>query len=81
MLAALGLYLSSAHQRLWPAARAHASALRVAAAACALASLAASIALLGIVAGVFASLTAAMLVLVLLPYCDAWRRMRKEAAR
>jgi hypothetical protein len=81
LLAALSLYLASAHQRLWPGARAHAGGLRVAAALCALLALAAASRALGIWAGVFAASAAIMLAAVLLPYADAWRRTRREAKR
>jgi hypothetical protein len=77
-LAALGFYLSSAHQRFWPGAGARARALRITAwAGTALAS-AAAIAALGPWAGVFAALTVLMLALVLLPYLDAWQQWRRE---
>lgn len=77
-LAALGFYLPSTHQRFWPGAHAHVCALRIAAwVATALAAVAA-IAALGPWAGVFAALTVLMLALVLLPYLDAWRQLRRE---
>lgn len=71
-LAALGFYLASTHQQLWLAARTRARLLRIAAWAATALALAAAIAALGPWAGMFASLTALMLVLVLLPYLDAW---------
>lgn len=81
LLAALGFYLCSAHQRLWPGARTHVRALRALAWASAALATAVAIAVLGVWAGVFASLTALMLALVLLPYADAWRQLRREPAR
>ena len=80
LLAALGFYLASAHQRLWSPGRTHARALRAAACVCAALAAAAGIAGFGLWAGVFAALTALMLALVLLPYVDAWRRVRREPA-
>ncbi|MGN2247855.1 hypothetical protein ACFWZ3_14320 [Frateuria sp. GZRR35] len=71
-LASLGFYLASTHQRLWPGARTRARGLRFAAWAATALAVAAAILALGPWAGVFASLTALMLVLVLLPYLDAW---------
>jgi hypothetical protein len=75
-LAALGFYLASAHQQLWPAARTRMRVLRIAAWSATALALAAAIAALGPWAGVFAALTALMLVLVLLPYLGAWRLAR-----
>jgi hypothetical protein len=76
-LAALGFYAACPHQRVWARARAQARLLRIAAwAAMALATTAA-IAALGPWAGAFASLTALMLVLVLLPYLDAWHSSQR----
>lgn len=80
LLAALGFYLSSAHQRLWPAAHSRATALRAAAWAGTVASLAVAIARMGLWAGVFSALTALMLALVLLPYADAALRLRRREA-
>lgn len=77
LLAALGFYLASAHQRLWAAARANARALRMGAWLCMGLATLAAIAALGLWAGVFAALTALMLVLVVLPYLDAWLQLRK----
>jgi hypothetical protein len=77
-LAALGFYLASAHQRFWPAASAHARALRIAAWAVAVLAAMAAIIALGPWAGVFAALTTAMLALVLLPHLDAWRQLQQE---
>jgi hypothetical protein len=71
-LAALGFYLACAHQRFWIGARARARMVRIAAWVATALAVAAAIAALGPWAGVFASLTALMLVLVLLPYLDAW---------
>ena len=78
LLAALGFYLASAHQRLWAAARAHARTLRMGAWLCMALATVAAIAALGLWAGVFAALTALMLVLVVLPYLDAWLQLRKD---
>lgn len=78
LLAALGFYLASAHQRLWAAARANARALRMGAWLCMGLATVAAIAALGLWAGVFAALTALMLVLVVLPYLDAWLQLRKD---
>lgn len=75
-LAAAGFYLACAHQRLWRAGSRHARALRAAACVCAALATAAAIAALGPWAGVSAALTALMLVLVALPYLDAWRQLR-----
>lgn len=77
-LAALGFYLSSAHQRFWPGAHAHAGALRVFTWIVTATATAAAIAALGPWAGVFAAVTALMLVLVLLPHLDAWRQLQRE---
>ncbi|MDQ1091215.1 CHASE2 domain-containing sensor protein [Xanthomonas sacchari] len=75
-LAALAFYLATAHQRLRPAWRRHARALRVAGTLLCVAALGAAIAALGMWAGVFAALSATMLAAVALPYLDAWRQLR-----
>ena len=80
LLAALGFYLSSSHQRLLSATRPHAAALRMAAWIGTCASLAFAVARLGVWAGVFSALTALMLALVLLPYADAALHLRKRGA-
>jgi len=77
-LAALGFYLPSAHQRLWPAATAHARALRALAWTAIVLATVAAIVALGPWAGVFAALTMLMLALVLLPHLDAWNQWRQE---
>lgn len=78
LLAALCLYLASAHQRLWTRGRSHARILRIAAGCgIALATVIAVMAL-GLWPGVFAALSALMFALVLLPYADVWRQGRKE---
>lgn len=77
-LAALGLYLACAHQGVWPAARAHARTLRAAAGLCMALSVAAGVVALGTWPGLFAALAAWMMTLVLLPYLDAWRRLRRK---
>lgn len=79
-LAALAFYLATAHQQLRPGWRARARTLRVAAWALALLALACGIGALGTWAGVFSALSAFMLGAVLLPYLDAWRRLRRERA-
>jgi hypothetical protein len=71
-LAALAFYLATTHQRLRPSLRAHARRLRAAAWLLSAMSLAAAVHALGPWAGVFASLSAMMLVMVALPYVDAW---------
>jgi len=75
-LAALAFYLATAHQRLRPAWRRHARALRVGGALLCVLALAAAIAALGVWAGTFAALSALMLAAVALPYLDAWRQLR-----
>jgi hypothetical protein len=79
VLAGLGFYLGTRHQRLWPAAQARHARWRALAWLCSGAATASAIAVLGLWAGVFAALTAVMLVMVLLPYLDAWRALRAEA--
>lgn len=76
LLSALGFYLASTHQRLWPRAHGHAGVLRILAALGAVVALAVAIAAMGVTAGVFSALTAIMLAAVLLPYLDAWRQLR-----
>ncbi|KZC15605.1 hypothetical protein RHOFW510R12_00095 [Rhodanobacter sp. FW510-R12] len=71
-LAALGFYLACAHQRLWTGAHVRVRVLRIVAWVATVLAATAAIVALGPWAGVFASLTALMLVLVLLPYLDAW---------
>ena len=80
-IAASGFYLASPHQRLWAGGRNHVRGLRACASGCAALAMAAAIAELGLWAGVFASLTMAMLALVVLPYLDAWRQLRAEWQR
>jgi hypothetical protein len=75
-LAALGFYLSSAHQQLLPATRVR--AFRAGAWAGTIAALAVAILRQGVWAGVFSALTALMLALVLLPYADAALQLRKR---
>lgn len=77
-LAALGFYLSSTHQRLWPGATAQSRTLRIAAWATTALAMAAAVVALGPWAGVFAALTMLMLALVLLPYLDAWQQSRRD---
>lgn len=71
-LAALAFYLATAHQRLRPALRPHARLLRIGAWLLSVASLAAAVQALGLWAGLFAALSVVMLVMVALPYGDAW---------
>ncbi|MDQ7760511.1 hypothetical protein RAB70_03615 [Xanthomonas sontii] len=78
-LAALAFYLATAHQRLRPAWRRHARALRVAGTLLCAVALGAAIAALGVWAGVFAALSATMLAAVALPYLDAWRQLHQGA--
>ncbi|MCC4591944.1 hypothetical protein LL974_12430 [Xanthomonas campestris pv. cannae] len=78
-LAALAFYLATAHQRLRPAWRRHARALRVAGSLLCVAALGAAIAALGVWAGVFAALSATMLAAVALPYLDAWQQLHRGA--
>lgn len=77
-LAALGFYVACPHQRVWAGARVRTRLLRIVAWAAVALAVTAAIAALGPWAGVFASLTALMLVLVLLPYLDAWRSSQRE---
>jgi len=79
LLSALGVYLASTHQRLWPRAHGQAGVLRILAALCAVAAIAVAIAAMGVTAGVFSVLTAIMLAAVLLPWLDAWRQLRGQA--
>ncbi|KMM73631.1 hypothetical protein ACP93_20680 [Xanthomonas sp. NCPPB 1128] len=74
--AALAFYLATTHQRLRPAWRRHARALRVAGTLLCVAALVAAIVALGVWAGVFAALSAIMLTAVALPYLDAWRQLQ-----
>ncbi|TAL73349.1 MAG: hypothetical protein EPN56_08375 [Rhodanobacter sp.] len=78
MLAALGFYLASAHQQLWPVAMVQGRRLRIVAWALAALATAAAIAALGPWAGAFAALTTIMLALVLLPHLGAWRQLQQE---
>jgi hypothetical protein len=79
LLAGLAFYLASAHQRLRPALHARSCPLRIAASVLAVLAAIAAIVGMGVWAGVFAALTALMLVLVVLPYLDAWRQLRAQA--
>lgn len=80
LLAALGFYTASPHQRLWPRLGTRRRLLRVAAGLCLAVATAVAAIALGLWPGVFAALTAWMLALVLLPYLDAWRQARRSAA-
>lgn len=77
-LAALGFYLSSAHQQLLPATRAR--AFRAGAWTGTIVASVVAILHLGVWAGVFSALTALMLALVLLPYVDAALQLRKRGS-
>jgi hypothetical protein len=72
-VAALLLYLASARQQLWPAAANKVKLLRVLALLLSLLTWAFAGAALGIWAGFFATLAVLMLVLVALPFIDAYR--------
>jgi uncharacterized membrane protein len=80
LLAGLAFYLACAHQRLRPALRARKRTLRIAASVLTVLAVVAAVVGMGPWAGVFAVLTALMLVLVALPYFDAWRQLRAQAA-
>ncbi|MBB3813096.1 membrane associated rhomboid family serine protease [Xanthomonas arboricola] len=79
-VSALAFYLATRHQRLWPQRRLSARALRLGASALLLLllSLGCAIAALGTWAGIFAAVTALMLVAVALPYLDAWQQARVQ---
>lgn len=76
-LGALGFYLASAYQRLWPAARHHPRAVGTAVWLASTLALAATTAALGTWAGVFATSTALMLALVALTLALAHARMAR----
>ncbi|CAD1786115.1 hypothetical protein XSP_000154 [Xanthomonas euroxanthea] len=78
VVSALAFYLATRHQRLWPQRRLSARALRLGASALLLLSLGCAIAALGTWAGIFAAVTALMLVAVALPYLDAWQQARVQ---
>ncbi|GAE57521.1 hypothetical protein [Xanthomonas arboricola] len=75
---ALAFYLATRHQRLWPQRRLSARALRIGASALLLLSLGCAMHALGTWAGIFAAVTALMLVAVALPYLDAWQQARTQ---
>lgn len=77
-LAGGGVYLSSRHQTLWPGARRRVALLRAAAVAAVLGALALAGAAYGAWCGLFVVLSGLMLVLVALPYLDAWRRGARQ---
>ncbi|CAE1132528.1 hypothetical protein [Xanthomonas euroxanthea] len=77
VVSVLAFYLATRHQRLWPQRRLSARALRLGASALLL-SLGCAIAALGTWAGIFAAVTALMLVAVALPYLDAWQQARVQ---
>ena len=72
-IAAVLLYLASARQQFWPAATSKVKPLRVLALFLSALAWAFAGAALGIWAGFFATLTTLMLVLVALPFIDAYR--------
>jgi hypothetical protein len=77
LAAALAFYLSTAHQRMWPALRVRARGLRLAGWLLCAVSLATAMLALGPWAGGFAALTMLMLGMVALPYADAWWQARR----
>ena len=79
LLAALAFYLVTPHQRLWAGAASRRGLLRATAWSLSVLATATAVVALGPWAGLFAALTAWMLVAALLPYADAWRAQRKEA--
>ena len=81
LLAAIGFYLASPHQRLWPRSRPQQNLLRIGAWTGTTAATVTAVAALGPWAGVFSAMTSLMLVLVVLPYLDAWLHLRKEHRR
>lgn len=76
-LAALCWYLSSRHQSLWAGAQRRVRPLRIVAALLCLPALLLAGAEYGAWCGLFVALSGFMLVLVALPYADAWRRSRR----
>ncbi|NIJ77522.1 CHASE2 domain-containing sensor protein [Xanthomonas campestris] len=74
----LTFYLATRHQRLWPQRRLSARALRIGANVLLLLSLGCAMQALGTWAGVFAAVTALMLVAVALPYLDTWQQARAQ---
>lgn len=77
VLAGLGFYLGTRHQRLWAAAQSQHSRWRGLAWLCSAIATTCAIVAMGPWAGVFSALTAVMLVMVLLPYLDAWCDLRR----
>lgn len=80
LLAGVAFYLGVRHQQLWAAAQSRRPLMRALGWLCSALALAAAVVLLGVWAGVFAALTAIMLVLVALPYLDAARQLKKGKA-
>lgn len=76
-LAGLGFYLGTRHQRLWLAAQSQHSRWRGLAWLSSAIATACAVVAMGLWAGVFSALTAVMLVMVVLPYLDAWRELRR----
>lgn len=76
LLAGTAFYLGTRHQRVWAGAQARRSLMRAVGWLCGLGAAAAAIAVLGVWAGVFAALTAIMLVMVAWPCSDAVRQLR-----
>lgn len=73
-LAASCLYLASPHQGLWPAALRRQALLRGLSAALLVGAVASAVDAYGFWCGVCIALAGFMMVLVMLPYLDAWRR-------
>lgn len=77
VLAGLGFYLGTRHQRLWAAAQSQHARWRGLAWLCSAIATTCAVVAMGLWAGVFSALTAVMLVMVALPYLDAWRDLRR----
>ncbi|WP_349656650.1 hypothetical protein [Xanthomonas sp. 10-10] len=75
---ALGFYMATRHQRLWPQRRLSVRALRIGASVLLLLSLGCATQALGPWAGIFAAATALMLAAVALPSLDAWQQARAQ---
>ncbi|KQQ78348.1 hypothetical protein ASF73_05760 [Xanthomonas sp. Leaf131] len=77
-VSALAFYLATTHQRVWPHRRLSARILRIGGSVLLALSLAFAMQALGPWAGIFAALTALMLVAVALPYLDVWQQARAQ---
>ncbi|KLD69403.1 hypothetical protein [Xanthomonas pisi] len=75
---AFSFYLATMHQRLLLQRRLSTRLLRIGGCVLLVLSLACAIRALGVWAGVFAALTALMLVAVALPYLDVWQQARAQ---